>query len=201
MPTDMSCACLNTQPASAPPPVCPSPDVGRAGVHRDPAAPAAPGADGSGPARLRVGGRRGALRPVRRGRHTWRGRAQYDRRPLRLLHQHPLPDRALVGQHDQEHRRRGPGGAADEAAQDSFCAATACVITRVRDKSGHGHSPGHQGPTEAGGSSTAATATREPHTAGGGKRQYLHINAKTNYWRDGLLTDVPPDVPTGPPPH
>src|SRR5215472_5200714 len=32
-----------------------------------------------------------------------------------------------------------PGGYADAAAQDGFCANTACVITKVYDQSGHGN--------------------------------------------------------------
>ena len=83
------------------------------------------------------------------------------------------------------------GGAADGAAQDSFCSGTTCVITWVYDQSGHGNNLGYQGPGGVGGSDTAAKATSESLTVGGRKAYSLYINAGNSYWRDGHLTGVP----------
>jgi hypothetical protein len=83
------------------------------------------------------------------------------------------------------------GGAADAAAQDSFCANTSCVITWVFDQSGHGNDVGYQGPGGVGGSDTAAGATRESLTVNGGKAYSLYINAGNSYWRDGHSSGVP----------
>jgi len=83
------------------------------------------------------------------------------------------------------------GGAADGAAQDSFCSGTTCVITWVYDQSGHGNDLGYQGPGGVGGSDTAAKATSESLTVGGRKAYSLYINAGNSYWRDGHLTGVP----------
>ncbi|MGQ4362224.1 arabinofuranosidase catalytic domain-containing protein [Streptomyces sp. SAS_272] len=83
------------------------------------------------------------------------------------------------------------GGVANAAVQDSFCAGTDCVITWVYDQSGHGNNLGYQGPGGVGGSDTAAKATSESLTVGGGKAYSLHINPRNSYWRDGHLTGVP----------
>ena len=56
--------------------------------------------------------RRGTSRPVRhlrRRRHAVRRRAQHHPGALRRVQRQPLPGPALVGQHDQEHRRAGRG--------------------------------------------------------------------------------------------
>ncbi|MCX5052448.1 MULTISPECIES: arabinofuranosidase catalytic domain-containing protein [unclassified Streptomyces] len=85
------------------------------------------------------------------------------------------------------------GGFADAAAQDSFCAGTACVITVVRDQSGHGNDLWYQGSAQVPGSSQSspAKATSESLTAGGTKAYSLYINPGNSYWRDGHLTGVP----------
>ncbi|WP_176741498.1 MULTISPECIES: arabinofuranosidase catalytic domain-containing protein [unclassified Streptomyces] len=86
-----------------------------------------------------------------------------------------------------------PGGTADAAAQDSFCAGTSCVITVVRDQSGHGNDLWYQGSAQVPGSSQSspAKATSESLTAGGAKAYSLYINPGNSYWRDGHLTGVP----------
>lgn len=60
------------------------------------------------------------------------------------------------------------GGFADAAAQDEFCAGTSCVITVVRDQSGHGNDLWYQGSAQVPGSSQSspAKATSEALTAG-----------------------------------
>ncbi|NKZ07438.1 arabinofuranosidase catalytic domain-containing protein [Actinomadura latina] len=87
----------------------------------------------------------------------------------------------------------GPGGVADAAAQDSFCAGTTCVITVVYDQSGHGNDLWYQGSSVVPGSSQSspARATSESLTVGGGKAYSLYINSGNSYWRDGHLTGVP----------
>lgn len=85
------------------------------------------------------------------------------------------------------------GGFADAAAQDAFCAGTTCVITVVRDQSGHGNDLWYQGSAQVPGSSQSspAKATSESLTAGGTKAYSLYINPGNSYWRDGHLTGVP----------
>jgi hypothetical protein len=85
------------------------------------------------------------------------------------------------------------GGTADAAAQDSFCAGTACVITVVFDQSGRGNDLWYQGSSVVPGStqSRPATATSESLTVGGSKAYSLYINPGNSYWRDGHLTGVP----------
>jgi non-reducing end alpha-L-arabinofuranosidase len=83
------------------------------------------------------------------------------------------------------------GGHANAATQDSFCAGTSCVITVVFDQSGHGNDLAYQGPGGAGGSDTAAGATRESLTVGGDKAYSLFINAGNSYWRNGSASSVP----------
>ncbi|MEU2778734.1 arabinofuranosidase catalytic domain-containing protein [Streptomyces sp. NPDC007162] len=86
-----------------------------------------------------------------------------------------------------------PGGFADAAAQDAFCSGTSCVITVVRDQSGHGNDLWYQGSAQVPGSSQSspAKATAESLTAGGTKAYSLYINPGNSYWRDGHLTGVP----------
>ena len=85
------------------------------------------------------------------------------------------------------------GGTADAAAQDSFCAGTACVVTVVYDQSGHGNDLWYQGSSAVPGStqSSPAKASTEPLTVGGNKVYSLYINPGNSYWRDGHLTGVP----------
>ncbi|KAA2252230.1 alpha-L-arabinofuranosidase [Solihabitans fulvus] len=85
------------------------------------------------------------------------------------------------------------GGAANAAAQDSFCAGTSCVITVVYDQSGHGNDLWYQGSSAVPGSSQSspAKATSESLTVGGSKAYSLYLNAGNSYWRDGHLTGVP----------
>jgi non-reducing end alpha-L-arabinofuranosidase len=85
------------------------------------------------------------------------------------------------------------GGAADAAAQDTFCAGTTCVITAVFDQSGHRNDLWYQGSSVVPGSpqSSPARATTESLTVGGTKAYSLYINPGNSYWRDGHLTGVP----------
>jgi non-reducing end alpha-L-arabinofuranosidase len=88
---------------------------------------------------------------------------------------------------------RIPGGTADAAAQDSFCAGTTCVITVVYDQAGRGNDLWYQGSAVVPGStqSRPAVATSESLAIGGSKAYSLYINPGNSYWRDGHLTGVP----------
>ncbi|HEX7306663.1 arabinofuranosidase catalytic domain-containing protein [Lentzea sp.] len=85
------------------------------------------------------------------------------------------------------------GGKADAAAQDAFCAGTACIVTVVYDQSGRGNDLWYQGSSVVPGSpqSRPASATSEALTVGGTKAYSLYINPGNSYWRDGHLTGVP----------
>jgi hypothetical protein len=88
------------------------------------------------------------------------------------------------------------GGAANAAAQDSFCANTSCVITWVFDQSGRGNDLGYQGPGGIGGSDTAASATTESLTVNGAKAYSLYIRPGNSYWRgstNGIATGSAPE--------
>jgi hypothetical protein len=65
------------------------------------------------------------------------------------------------------------------------------VITIVYDQSGHGNDLAYQGPGGAGGQDTAASATGESLTAGGGKVYSLYINPGNSYWKDGSSSGIP----------
>lgn len=95
----------------------------------------------------------------------------------------------------------GAGGYADAAAQDSFCAATSCLITVLYDQSGRGNhltqAPpgGFQGPA-AGGYDNLAEASAAPVTVGGHKAYGVFIAPGTGY-RDnntnGIATGDQPE--------
>ncbi|MEW1912949.1 alpha-L-arabinofuranosidase B [Kitasatospora sp. NPDC085895] len=78
------------------------------------------------------------------------------------------------------------GGVADAAAQDSFCAATSCVITVIYDQSGKGNHltqalKGHwPGPAE-GGNDNLANAFEAPVTVAGHKAYGVYVAPGTGY--------------------
>jgi len=85
-----------------------------------------------------------------------------------------------------------PGGAADGASQDAFCAGTACVITVVYDQSGKGNDLWYQGSTAvpASTSSSPAKATSEALTVAGHKVYSLYINPGNSYWVDASKSGI-----------
>lgn len=83
------------------------------------------------------------------------------------------------------------GGVADAAAQDSFCAATTCTITRVYDQTGGGNTLVYQGPGGTGGADTAATANTEALSIGGRKAYALFINPGNSYFAYNSTGGVP----------
>jgi hypothetical protein len=86
-----------------------------------------------------------------------------------------------------------PGGYADGAAQDAFCADTMCVITVVYDQSGNGNDLWYQGSSAVPGSTQShpAIATTEALTVSGHKVYSLYIKPGNSYWRDGSSSGVP----------
>jgi non-reducing end alpha-L-arabinofuranosidase len=84
-----------------------------------------------------------------------------------------------------------PGGVADAAAQDSFCANTSCVITIVYDQSGHGNDLAYQGPGGSGGTDKPSNATSESLTVSGNKVYSLYINPGNSYWHNGSSSGMP----------
>lgn len=96
------------------------------------------------------------------------------------------------------------GGAADAAAQDSFCTASTCVITKVYDQSGKGNDLQYQGTGGSLGKDYPSTATKESLYLGGHKVYSLWIdgtettsaqgsttNQPNSYWVNGSSNGVP----------
>ncbi|HXP90475.1 MAG TPA: arabinofuranosidase catalytic domain-containing protein [Fibrobacteria bacterium] len=97
------------------------------------------------------------------------------------------------------------GGAADAAAQDSFCTASTCVITKVYDQSGKGNDLQFQGSgSTPGGHDYPSTATKESLMLGGHKVYSLWIdgtettsaagsttNQPNSYWVNGSGNGIP----------
>ncbi len=86
-----------------------------------------------------------------------------------------------------------PGGFADGAAQDAFCAGTKCVVTGVYDQSGKGNDMWYQGSVQVPGSNVSipATATKEVVTISGHKTYSLYIDPNVCYWHDGSRSGMP----------
>jgi hypothetical protein len=85
------------------------------------------------------------------------------------------------------------GGFASTAAQDTFCAGSACVITVVYDQSGKGNDLWYQGSTTVPGSTVSlpSTATTESLKISGNKVYALYIKPNNSYWRDGSKSGLP----------
>ncbi|GAA0698511.1 alpha-L-arabinofuranosidase B [Kitasatospora atroaurantiaca] len=83
------------------------------------------------------------------------------------------------------------GGVADAGAQDSFCAGTACTITRVYDQTGGGNTLVYQGPGGTGGADSAAVANTEALSVGGRKAYALYINPGNSYFAYNPAGGVP----------
>lgn len=85
-----------------------------------------------------------------------------------------------------------PGGAANAAMQDSFCAGTTCVITVLYDQTGRGNDLQYQGSgSPVGGEDHAASATGESVHVGGSKAYSLYINQGNSYWVNGSHSGIP----------
>lgn len=85
-----------------------------------------------------------------------------------------------------------PGGLADAAAQDTFCAGTSCVITKIYDQSGKGNFLEYQSAdSSVGGKDQPANAANESLNVGGRKVYSLYMKPANAYWRDGSKTGIP----------
>ncbi|HVU69969.1 MAG TPA: arabinofuranosidase catalytic domain-containing protein, partial [Ktedonobacteraceae bacterium] len=94
------------------------------------------------------------------------------------------------------------GGYADAASQDSFCAGTTCVITRIYDQSGRGNDltqapPGGFNGPAAGGYDNLANATAAPITIGGHKAYGVYVAPGTGYRNDNTNGIATGDNPEG----
>ena len=94
-----------------------------------------------------------------------------------------------------------PGGVANAATQDSFCANTTCVITTIYDQSGRGNHltqapPGGFNGPAAGGFDNLANATAAPTTVGGHKAYGVFVAPGTGYRNNrtnGIATGDQPE--------
>ncbi|MCU7730854.1 ricin-type beta-trefoil lectin domain protein [Actinoplanes sp. KI2] len=86
---------------------------------------------------------------------------------------------------DNTYRSIGPvgaGGYADAAGQDSFCAGTTCLITRIYDQTGRGNDLTQApGGGAAGGPDNLANATAAPITINGNKVYGVFVAPGTGY--------------------
>jgi hypothetical protein len=84
------------------------------------------------------------------------------------------------------------GGVADASAQDTFCAGTTCVVTKIYDQSGHGNDLEYQGSgSSVGGQDKPASATGESLELGGKKVYSLFIKPGNSYWVNGSSSGMP----------
>jgi non-reducing end alpha-L-arabinofuranosidase len=82
------------------------------------------------------------------------------------------------------------GGVADSGAQDTFCAATTCVITEIYDQSGEGNNLTQApGGGAAGGPDNLANATSAPIIVDGQKVYGVYVAPGTGY-RDDTTTGI-----------
>jgi len=90
------------------------------------------------------------------------------------------------------------GGAANAAAQDSFCAGTSCVITVIFDQSGRGNNL-TQAPAggAAGGPDNLAPATGAPTTLNGHKAYGVFVAPGTGYRDNSATGTATGDNPEG----
>ena len=89
------------------------------------------------------------------------------------------------------------GGAANGAAQDSFCAGTSCTITIIYDQSGRGN---HLTPAPAGGvcgADSPADAKAQPLTIGGNNVYGVQISPHIGYRRNNTSGIATGDQPEG----
>lgn len=87
-----------------------------------------------------------------------------------------------------------PGGLANSAVQDTFCAGTSCTIWRLYDQTGNGNFLEAQTPQSSVGgfqAQTAANATAESLTVGGNRVYSLFTRPYQAYWNDGSANGMP----------
>jgi hypothetical protein len=86
-----------------------------------------------------------------------------------------------------------PGGIADTAPEDTFCAGSTCVLTVIYDQTGKGNDLWYQGSEQvpASKSSSPAKATTDAVNVGGHKVYSVYINPGNCYWHDGSKSGMP----------
>jgi hypothetical protein len=86
-----------------------------------------------------------------------------------------------------------PGGFADAAAQDTFCANTTCVIVQVYDQTKNANHVGCQAASDCPnqGKDSPASATNESLNVGGQKVYALKMKPANAYWKDGSKSGMP----------
>ncbi|WP_369916140.1 alpha-L-arabinofuranosidase B [Plantactinospora sp. KBS50] len=94
------------------------------------------------------------------------------------------------------------GGVADASIQDSFCANTTCLITRIYDQSGRGNDltqapPGGFSGPEANGYDNLAGANVAPVTVGGHKAYGVFVSPGTGYRNNSTNGIATGDQPEG----
>ncbi|ASW55200.1 arabinofuranosidase catalytic domain-containing protein [Plantactinospora sp. KBS50] len=94
------------------------------------------------------------------------------------------------------------GGVADASIQDSFCANTTCVISRIYDQSGRGNDltqapPGGFSGPAAGGYDNLANATAAPISVGGHKAYGVYVSPGTGYRNNSTNGVATGDQPEG----
>ncbi|GAA1689932.1 hypothetical protein GCM10009765_44090 [Fodinicola feengrottensis] len=90
------------------------------------------------------------------------------------------------------------GGYANAATQDSFCARTSCVITRIYDQtSRHNDLTQAPGGGAAGGPDNLANATAAPTTVNGHKVYGVYVAPGTGYRNDNTAGIATGDQPEG----
>ncbi|WP_319019248.1 arabinofuranosidase catalytic domain-containing protein [Microbispora sitophila] len=95
-----------------------------------------------------------------------------------------------------------PGGAANAAAQDSFCANTTCLITIIYDQSGRNNRltqapPGGFSGPAPGGYDNLATATKAPTTVYGHKAYGVYVDPGVGYRNNATNGVAKGDQPEG----
>jgi non-reducing end alpha-L-arabinofuranosidase len=94
------------------------------------------------------------------------------------------------------------GGVANAAAQDSFCANTTCLITKIYDQSGRGNDltqapPGGFSGPAPGGFDNLANATAAPVMVGGQKAYGVRVDPGTGYRNNNASGTATGDQPEG----
>ncbi|MGW4644274.1 arabinofuranosidase catalytic domain-containing protein [Sphaerisporangium sp. NPDC004334] len=95
-----------------------------------------------------------------------------------------------------------PGGVANAATQDTFCANTTCLISVIYDQSGRNNRltqapPGGFSGPAAGGYDNLATATKAPTTVGGHKAYGVYVDAGVGYRNNATNGIAKGDQPEG----
>jgi non-reducing end alpha-L-arabinofuranosidase len=85
-----------------------------------------------------------------------------------------------------------PGGFANAAAQDTFCAGGKCELTAIYDQTGKGNDLWYQGTgSPVGGSDKPSNASQESLKVGGHNVYSVYIAQQNSYWVDASKNGIP----------